>query len=81
MPIQPYEPADDTDKDEYVMAGDNVIDAELVARNTSSETQESEVEGAAQTHLQAEVRSNLRNLIYKCNGKLLNQMLSTSLFH
>ena len=49
VPSQAYEPADDTDKeDEYVMAGDNVSDADLVARNASSETQESEVEGAAQ---------------------------------
>jgi len=37
---QAYEPADDTDKgDEYVMAGD-IINADLGARNTSSETQE-----------------------------------------
>ena len=49
MPSQAYEPADDTDKqDEYVMAGDNIIDVDLRARNTSSETQEAEVEGAAQ---------------------------------
>jgi hypothetical protein len=45
VPSQTYEPTDDTDKeDEYVMAGDNMIDA----RNTSSETQEAEVEGASQ---------------------------------
>ena len=49
VPSQAYEPADDTDKeDEYVTAGDNIIDADLGARNTSSETQEAEVEGAAQ---------------------------------
>jgi hypothetical protein len=49
VPSQVYEPAGDTDKeDEYVMAGDNIIDVDLGARNTSSETQEAEVEGASQ---------------------------------
>jgi len=49
VPSQAYEPADDTDKeDEYVTAGDSIIDADLGARDTSSETQEAEVEGAAQ---------------------------------
>jgi hypothetical protein len=48
VPSQTYEPADYTYKeDEYVMAGD-IIDAELGARNSSTETREAEIEGAAQ---------------------------------
>jgi hypothetical protein len=46
VPSQAYEPVDDTDKDEYIMAG-GIIDADLGARDTSSETQ-AEIEGAAQ---------------------------------
>ena len=49
MPSQASEPADDNnEEDEYGMADDSVIDADLEVSNASGDTQEAEVVGAAQ---------------------------------
>ena len=49
MPSQASEPADDSyQDDEYGMADDSIIDADLDVINTSGDTEEVEVVGAAQ---------------------------------
>lgn len=49
VPSQASEPADDNNQeDEYGMADDSIIDAELEVSNTSGDTQEAEIVGAAQ---------------------------------
>jgi len=49
VPSQASEPADDNNQeDEYRMADDIIIDADLKVSNTSGDTQEAEVVGAAQ---------------------------------
>jgi len=49
VPSQASEPADDNNQeDEYGMADDNIIDADLEVINTSGDTQEAEVVGTAQ---------------------------------
>ena len=46
---QASEPADDNNQeDEYGMADDSIIDADLEVSNTSGDTQEAEVVGVAQ---------------------------------
>ena len=49
MPSQASEPADDNyQDDEYGMADDSITDADLEVSNTSGDTEEAEVVGAAQ---------------------------------
>ena len=47
MPSQASEPADDNYQDEYGMADDSITDADLEVSNTSGDTEEVEVVGAA----------------------------------
>jgi len=49
VPGQASEPADDNNQeDEYGMADNSIIDADLEVSNTTGDTQEAEVDGAAQ---------------------------------
>jgi len=47
VPSQASEPADDNYQDEYGMADDSITDADLEVSNTSGDTEEVEVVGAA----------------------------------
>ena len=67
VPSQASEPADGSNQeDEYGMADYSIIDADLEVSNTSGDTQEAEVVGAAQKYPSAGPSMKLlRNLIHK----------------
>jgi len=67
VPSQASEPAEDSNQeDEYGMADDSIIDADLEVSNTSADTQEVEVVGSAQKDPPAGTSMNpLRKLMYK----------------